>query len=75
MFNVNFSNCGWREATRLASFIELMLNDVQYCIYNTDCDISYDMHYDEPRIDSGFNTLYASDFDVAFDNEDHASFI
>lgn len=77
IIKIDFTGCGYRERHRLLSFTNLLLEDNFNRIVDdttTTLDISYDLHYDEPKVDIGFNTLYATDYEIAFDNDNNACY-
>lgn len=67
------SNLGFRELTRLISFIKLMMDN--YPDELKDCIIRYSFMNDEPEIARTPESLFASDFDIAFDAHNNAEFI
>ena len=70
----NFENLGAREIKRLASTI-ILLNETRDI---TSYEFFYDLHQDEIQIlehEEQLCTFNASDFDIAFDNNDNALYI
>ena len=63
----DFEGLGAREIKRLWQFIQA-LNETENI---TGLDFGYNLHYDEPYVCGGWATLYAVDFDYAFDCDDN----